>query len=154
MTKEETKKCIEVMQAYVDGAEIEYNTRYADDDWKNLKDRSEKYSKIPSWDWINVNYRIKKKTLDQSVFNLPECPDWAECAAVDMAGKAFYSEKPPIATKEGWLLVSIYRDFDNYYDSTNWKDSIIQRKPKVKEVTMSDIIAKFGCDVKIIKDGE
>lgn len=47
-TREETKRMIEVMQAYVDGAEIEYR----DSDGGNW-DRTQ-----PCWIWSDYNYRI------------------------------------------------------------------------------------------------
>lgn len=49
-----TKEMIEVMQAYVDGAEIESIT-------KNGVLPCEKTSN-PSWDWDHNDYRVAKKT--------------------------------------------------------------------------------------------
>lgn len=50
MNIEETKKAIEVMQAFVDGKEIEYRGN-GDCDWTKLS--------IPAWDWSKYIYRIK-----------------------------------------------------------------------------------------------
>lgn len=50
MNKEETKKAIEVMQAYVDGKEIEYLWGAS---WNPTQLKS------PIWDWASVEYRIK-----------------------------------------------------------------------------------------------
>jgi hypothetical protein len=55
MTREETKKCIEIMQAYVDGADIEYKSNLGVG-WNN--------DAPPQWDWYDVEYRIKKKKKD------------------------------------------------------------------------------------------
>ena len=51
MSREETKECIKVMQAYVDGKEIEVN--FIGNDWVLAND--------PLWDFVRVNYRIKKE---------------------------------------------------------------------------------------------
>ena len=50
MTREETKKAIELMQAYVDGAEIE-NKYIETNRWIKCL--------YPSWNWDQVDYRIK-----------------------------------------------------------------------------------------------
>lgn len=54
MTREETKKCIEIMQAYVDGEEIEV-LRSLDSDWEKTS--------YPQWDWDSYTYRIKPKPM-------------------------------------------------------------------------------------------
>lgn len=54
MNKEETKQAIAVMQAFVDGKEIQYRSRY-NSTWQPCR---------PSWNWIDNEYRIvptKKK---------------------------------------------------------------------------------------------
>ena len=51
MTKEETKKAIEVMQAYVDGKEIECRCKDRGEQWV--------YTVHPSWDWVALEYRVK-----------------------------------------------------------------------------------------------
>lgn len=52
MTKEETKHAIAIMQAYVDGKDIEY---------KDYNDRSRYWNEanFPNWNWFSTNYRIK-----------------------------------------------------------------------------------------------
>lgn len=49
MNREETKQAIEVMQAYVDGAEIEFQ----------LSDESWCPASTPNWDHDTTEYRIK-----------------------------------------------------------------------------------------------
>lgn len=53
MTREETKKAIEVMQHFEDGGEIEVIKR---------SDKKAKWEKTlsPLWDWHTFDYRIKK----------------------------------------------------------------------------------------------
>ncbi len=58
MTREETKKCIEVMQAYVDGKEIEYSH----EDvilGRNIWNTS--IAEGPLWNWEEFQYRIKEE---------------------------------------------------------------------------------------------
>ena len=51
MTKEKTKEAIKVMQAYVDGAEIELRSKYnPEDTWETEE---------PNWTWSKFDYRIK-----------------------------------------------------------------------------------------------
>lgn len=51
MTREETKAAIAVMQAYVDGAEIQVRPNDVDG-WKD---------KTPHWNWVSFCYRVKPK---------------------------------------------------------------------------------------------
>ena len=53
MNREETKAAIEVMQAYVDGAEIEF-ANIGEDEWA-------KKTLHMMWDWVHYRYRIKPK---------------------------------------------------------------------------------------------
>ena len=55
MTREETKKAIEVMQHYADGGEIECKWILSEDDW-----RSEEQ---PRWYWNTHDYRIKQQAM-------------------------------------------------------------------------------------------
>ena len=53
MNRDETKKAVAVMQAYVDGAEIEYNAPgYGE--WRIVAGK-------PFWSWSQNQYRVKPK---------------------------------------------------------------------------------------------
>lgn len=52
-TKEETKRMIEVMQAYVEGCEIEYKVKNLRE-WKGMMIE-------PYWNWYSSDYRIKEE---------------------------------------------------------------------------------------------
>lgn len=52
MTKEETKKAITIMQAYIDGEDIEYK------DYNN-RSRHWNEAKSPNWNWFTTKYKIK-----------------------------------------------------------------------------------------------
>ena len=57
MTREETKKCIEVMQAYVDGKTVGY---MRNDGNGNLFFNE---SKSPAWNWFHENYIVKPQPM-------------------------------------------------------------------------------------------
>ena len=48
-----TEEKIKLMQAYVDGAEIEYQGLSRTSSWSQTKD--------PSWEWFTTDFRIKAK---------------------------------------------------------------------------------------------
>ena len=56
MTREETKKCIEVMKHFEDGGEIEVIDRF---------DENDKWQKTsrPVWNWAHEIYRIKPQLM-------------------------------------------------------------------------------------------
>ncbi len=64
MNREDTKQIIEVMQAYVDGAEIEivFDTERFDSGFDIAKD--------PTWNWDAVEYRIKPKPREFWIYRL------------------------------------------------------------------------------------
>lgn len=53
MTREETKAAIEVMQAWLDGAEIEGRDDFESDTWGPMPE--------PLWNWISWDYRVAKQ---------------------------------------------------------------------------------------------
>ena len=55
MNIEQTKEAIRVMQAYVDGKEVEVESRITNGCFVKAM--------TPSWDWFNSNYRIKPTTV-------------------------------------------------------------------------------------------
>lgn len=71
--------------------------------------------------------------LTQDVFSMSECPEWAQYAAVDSDGVAYwYEDKPEIATyswsSTGILFTKIAReDKELRYDASDWKNSLIER---------------------------
>ena len=52
MTREETRKAIEVMQHFANGGEVEVYYYDGFGDWRDIDD--------PEWDWRNFEYRIAK----------------------------------------------------------------------------------------------
>lgn len=62
MNKQETKAAIVIMQAYVDGAEIEYAKRSISGVGKGNDWDSHQYR--PNFDWHIYEYRVKPKPRD------------------------------------------------------------------------------------------
>ncbi len=67
----------------------------------------------------------KSRVLDQSVF--ADSPDWAEWAAVDASGAAYFYQVQPILDYSNWAVHggSIYSV--GYFDAADWKNSLIRR---------------------------
>ena len=109
---------------------------------------------------VTVIRTEKRYVLNEKVFELDSCPDWAQYAAVDEDGIAYFYMYPPS------LGVHRYRCTDaiggshcirigtgySPFDATGWQHSLIERPRKVLEITMSDIEKKYGCKVKIVKE--
>lgn len=67
MTREETAECIKVMQAYVEGKQIQYADAETED-WIDIESSE--------WDWDNYDYRIKPGPSYRPFANVEEC--WQE----------------------------------------------------------------------------
>ena len=65
MKRSDTADCIKVMQAYVEGKQIQYKD---DEVWIDIDD--------PDWDWHNWEYRIKPESNCRPFKNAEEC--WKE----------------------------------------------------------------------------
>ena len=65
MKRSDTADCIKVMQAYVEGKQIQYKD---DEVWIDIDD--------PDWDWHNWEYRIKPEPNYRPFRDVEEC--WQE----------------------------------------------------------------------------
>ena len=104
---------------------------------------------------VTVIRTEKRYILNESVFELDVCPDWAQYAAVDECGTAYWHESKPCRMLHQWFhrSDSRYKAIVDYsFDATDWQHSLIERPKKVLEVTMADLEKKFGCKVKIVKE--
>ena len=107
---------------------------------------------------VKVTRTEKRYILDERVFELDSCPVWAQYAAVDADGEAYWCSVKPSRVESDWVdfngRIRLIRDGDNpvIFDATGWMHSLIKRPEKVREVTMSDIEKKYGCKVKIVKE--
>lgn len=67
MTREETADCIKVMQAYVEGKQIQYVDSETED-WTDIES--------PTWNWDLYDYRIMPKPQYRPFKDADEC--WQE----------------------------------------------------------------------------
>ncbi len=74
MNVEETKEAIKVMEAFVDGEEIEFDLG---DGWQSYLKHN-----TPSWNWGEIAFRTKPKPLECWV-NFNRDGSIAHCVAVD-----------------------------------------------------------------------
>ena len=65
MKRSDTADCIKVMQAYVEGKQIQYKD---DEVWIDIDD--------PDWDWHNWEYRVKPESNYRPFRDVEEC--WQE----------------------------------------------------------------------------
>ena len=65
MKGKDTEYCIKVMQAYVEGKQIQYKD---DEVWIDIK--------YPDWDWHNWEFRVKPEPNYRPFINVEEC--WQE----------------------------------------------------------------------------
>ena len=85
MNREDTKKAIEVMQAYVDGEQIE--AKQEGSDWR---------PSFPIWDWGPNDYRVKPKPIECWVNVL----DGETCSSVYMSKESADESRPKLS--DGW----------------------------------------------------
>ena len=106
---------------------------------------------------VQVTRTEKRYILNEKVFELDSCPDWAQYAAVDADGEAYWYSSKPETVEGGWIgdtyspVIMVDGKVD-VFDPTDWQHSLIERPKKVLEVTMADLEKKFGCKVKIVKE--
>lgn len=94
---------IKVMQAYLEGEEIEFR-RNDEGEWKTGE---------PAWNWVSCNYRVKERDYSLDIlWELIE-DEW-KWAAMDGNGRVFiYTEKPKSKPTPGrW--VSSGGDYSRY----------------------------------------
>ena len=74
--------------------------------------------------------------LTQKIFDRPDCPDWAQYAAVDSNGSAYWYDDPPRQGEEQWHTqrVDVYnggvakvKRLSGRYEASDWKNSLIAR---------------------------
>lgn len=102
MTREETVERIKVMQAFVDGKQIQY--KESGGKWKDVKD--------PMWSSIN-EYRIKPKPKYRPFANIDEC--WQEMQKHQPFGW--------VKASHGYFnIIGIINDKINFGTNNNWLD--------------------------------
>ena len=84
-------------------------------------------------EWQEMGETNQLPKLTAEVFDRPDCPEWANWAAVDEDGMAcYFSDKPTILLENFWsrckqhALVSLRER----YDASDWRNSLIGRPAK------------------------
>lgn len=129
MNIEETKAAIAVMQAYVDGKEIEYQRRDSGDGWCLLPKRG----LSPIWNWLEIEYRVR---VTKPSINWDHVAPEVVAIATDGDGRSYCYENIPILMYDSGVWVSdgengrasIAEHFASYAPGTcDWKDSRVIR---------------------------
>ena len=73
--------------------------------------------------------------LTTEVFDRPDCPEWANYAAVDRDGIGRVFELEPMAEEDGWYnFGSEERIGGGRFDASDWQYSLIERPKEVIEL--------------------
>lgn len=118
-----TQEKIAVMQAHVDGKEIEFKEF----------DKADVYSlcKAPLWDWYDFDYRIKPAEDDS--IDWSQIPDKYMYMARDYNGKAYvFSGEPVMGTGQWFPREAEFHQVDNIHKSyknngKDWNKSLVKR---------------------------
>lgn len=117
--KARTREMIAVMQAYVDGQQIESKTTDGKKWGLCFK---------PSWDFRFVDYRIS--TTPDSIDWSHVAPEW-KCMARDFNGVSFlYQDKPNIEngcwdTNSNYITANYFASYKR--GTVDWKESLVMR---------------------------
>lgn len=73
--------------------------------------------------------------LTAEVFNRPDCPAWANWAAVDSCGNAYYYMVKPQASSKRWDDSEFCKfSYIGNFDATDWQNSLIERPVKKNQL--------------------
>ena len=110
----------------------------------------------------NNNAKLPKLTVD--IFNRPDCPEWAQWAAVDADGRCFVYCVNPVRGRYGWHFTKGgFQDGTHIgdYDPSDWQNSLIERPAAKSEAApvYDDVTAPvyyvntpFGLEVRKITE--
>lgn len=69
--------------------------------------------------------------LTAEIFDRPDCPEWAQYAAVDMNGIAYYYDDKPFPTETFFYNKCAYHQMiEGDFDASDWENSLIERPAK------------------------
>lgn len=91
----------------------------------------------PDWQEMNEPATATLPKLTAEVFDRPDCPEWANWAAITPHGSLLFFEKKPIITKneinfENWKTGKRWY-YDGWWcdDPSDWQNSLIERPAKL-----------------------
>lgn len=104
---------------------------------------------------IKVTRKEKMLVLNEKVFELDGCPDWAQYAAVDASGVACWHEAKPELDGILWVSkrrIRLITDGDKLliFDATDWDHSLIERP----DPELDGILWISKCSVRVITDSD
>ena len=73
----------------------------------------------------------QRTKLTREVFSMEECPEWAQYAAVDAGGLAYWYEDKPERLIVEWRNTERARRIGQVYDATDWQNSLVERRRKL-----------------------
>jgi hypothetical protein len=100
MNIEQTKEAIRVMQAYVDGKEVEYLGKKWDS--KELFKQDWCYTHSPLWNWEHYDYRIKP-TATLRPWTADEVPLGSQCRTKGDTKRFLIVRTSDESTRDEWL---------------------------------------------------
>lgn len=120
MKREEVEKQVKVMQAYLDGKDIEYRYRGDNKDWVDIQE--------PSWNWHICDYRVKKAFTMPSI-NWDQVSDKYNYLAIDMDGNAYLYKIQPTKNNYEWYHSSVVGVSHSSFQRGDapWDESLISR---------------------------
>ena len=100
--------------------------------------------KCVNWDyiptWVEMDGTEPSTNCNQlpkltaEVFDREDCPEWANWAAVDSCGDAYYyNEKPQTNSRTWGNPVLCEFDYIDKFDATDWQNSLIERHAKLPD---------------------
>lgn len=130
----DTKYKVGVMQAWLDGEEIEV---------KSLSTGNWIAAGLPLWDWANCIYRVKEV---KPLINWEHVADEYNYLSVDKMGVAYLYEKCPViddyeigvwATTSGGFSTAVTHKSLVLPDHLDWENSLVER-PNTTEENRND----------------
>lgn len=104
-------------------------------------------SKFDASDWKNslIERHVKKPKLTTDVFDREDCPEWARYAVVNSNGTLiFFGDKPTFEGEDYGCWSCSYCPYKHIrgivFDSSDWKNSLIERPVKLPEWCKGDAI--------------
>lgn len=102
-------------------------------------------------DWKNSMIERPKESfpkLTEEIFNRPDCPKWAEYAAVEVEGLTYWYQYRPLADER----IGVWSNLKNkrqlipqFFDSSDWQNSLIERPKKSFPKLTEEVFDRPDC---------
>ena len=91
---------------------------------------------ICNWQEVKEDGKPNLPKLTAEIFDRPDCPEWAEYAAVDKNGHVFVFDHEPECTHSSWYKRTQFGsryELCNGYDSSDYEHSLVRRSEQKQE---------------------